>query len=69
MRAGAEGQFEDLFRARWHYRALNGDFGADEQAHALLAGKTLTAAGILYYQKRGQIYIHKVCYVFDTFAD
>lgn len=49
MRAGAEGLFEDLFRVRWHYRALNGDFGADEQAHALLADKTLTAAGALYY--------------------
>ncbi|WP_020414841.1 hypothetical protein [Microbulbifer variabilis] len=49
MREGAEGLFEDLFRVRWHYRALNGDFGPEEQAHTLLADKTLTAAGALYY--------------------
>ncbi|WP_172975471.1 RHS repeat-associated core domain-containing protein [Microbulbifer sp. THAF38] len=49
MRSGAEGLFEDLFRVRWHYRALNGDFGPEEKAHALLADQALSAAGALYY--------------------
>lgn len=47
--AGAEGFFGDLFLVRYHYRALNGEFGLEEQAYALLADEALATAGALYY--------------------
>jgi RHS repeat-associated protein len=49
MRRGAEVLFEDFFRVRWHYRALNGDFGIEEKEHAILADKALTTAAGMYY--------------------
>ncbi len=48
MRRGAEVLFEDLFRVRWHYRALNGDFGDSERAHTLQADQALSTAAGMY---------------------
>ena len=49
MHAGAESLFEDFFRVRYHYRALNGDFGIDSQLYAKSADAVLTNALMVYH--------------------
>jgi len=46
---GAQSLFDDLFRVRYHYRALAGEFGLGEQLYALSTDATITHALKAYY--------------------
>nr|WP_277608381.1 RHS repeat-associated core domain-containing protein [Microbulbifer elongatus] len=48
--AGASGYFGDLFRVLWHYEALSGKYGPEEQQYAAQADAAITAAAYLYYR-------------------
>jgi len=46
---GAQSFFKDLFRVRFHYRALSGDFGLAEQLYAKTADLAITHSLKAYY--------------------
>jgi hypothetical protein len=59
LHAGATGWFEDLFRVRYQYRALRGDFGPEERAYSQQQEAVLAIAGTAFYSSeeiRDQVY-------------